>query len=234
MRPDVAAEHDAAAQRDDSRGLAQREIRIAPVMAAVDDLDSDRAGVDVFLAGPGRNAGMPGPLGLGHALHDPAVLQHDVVGGHLGSRRAETGDRALDVRHPRVVQQDHVGRAALVPLATIRRRDHVRGNRGIGGECLHVRVFPGRRERAVALRINSFGGKRHETLQNKRASNNTDSPDHYSFMTWLAQSHGTPLPQFCPGVCRVHHRLRAVRTRAAVGREIVQSHQRFLNAADRY
>src|ERR1700761_8684353 len=42
------------------------------------------------------------------------------------------------------------------------------------------------------------------TLQNKGANNNTDSPDHYSFMTGAAQSHGMPLPQFSPGVCGTH------------------------------
>ena len=174
-------------------------------MAAIDDLDADRTGVDVLLAGPGGDAGVPGALGLGHALHDAAVLQHDVVGGDLGAGGAKAGDRALDVGHAGVVQQDHVGRAALVPLAAIRRRDHVGGDRGIRGECLHVRVVPGRRERAVALRINSFGGQRHGTLQNRLASNNTKLNDHYPFMIAGTQLHGGRLPQFCRGVCRAHH-----------------------------
>jgi hypothetical protein len=81
----LAAEHDAAAQRDHGRGLAQRKIRIAPVMAAIDDLDADRAGIDVFLAGPGRDAGMPGALGFRDALHDTAVFQHDVMRGNVGA-----------------------------------------------------------------------------------------------------------------------------------------------------
>ena len=63
MRRNVAAEHDAAAQRDHGGDLAQRKIRIAPVVAAIDDLDADRAGIDVFLAGPQRRAGVPGALG---------------------------------------------------------------------------------------------------------------------------------------------------------------------------
>src|SRR6478609_1681263 len=79
VRRDLAAEHDAAAQRDHGGDLAQREVRIAPVMAAIDDLDADRTGIDVFLAGPGSDAGMPGALGFGDALHDAAVLEHDVV-----------------------------------------------------------------------------------------------------------------------------------------------------------
>ena len=109
MRGHVAAEHDAAAQRDHGGDLAQRKVRIAPVMAAIDDLDADRTGIDVFLAGPGRHAGMPGALGFGHALHDAAVLQHDVMGGNVGARRAQPRDRAFHVRHAGVVQHDHVG-----------------------------------------------------------------------------------------------------------------------------
>src|SRR6202022_4216850 len=74
----LAAEHDATAQRDHGGDLAQRKLRVAPVMAAIDDLDADRAGVDVFFAGPGCRAGVPGALGLRHALHDAAVFENDV------------------------------------------------------------------------------------------------------------------------------------------------------------
>src|ERR1700712_316668 len=99
MRWNVAAKHDAAAQRDHGRDLAQWKIRIAPIMATVDDFDSDRAGIDVLLAGPGRCAGMPGALALGYALHDAAVFQHDVMRGYVGSRGAKLGDRAFHIRH---------------------------------------------------------------------------------------------------------------------------------------
>src|SRR6266852_6451133 len=75
----LAAEHDAAAQRDHGGDLAQREFRIAPVMAAIDDLDADRTGIDVLFAGPGRYAGMPGAFGFRDALHDAAVFQNDVM-----------------------------------------------------------------------------------------------------------------------------------------------------------
>src|SRR5882762_8255507 len=50
--------------------MPRRKFRIAPVMAAIDDLDADRTGVDVLLARPRRDAGMPGAAGFGHALHD--------------------------------------------------------------------------------------------------------------------------------------------------------------------
>src|SRR4030081_224201 len=79
MRGHLAAEHDAAAQRDHGGDLAQRKFRVAPVMTAIGDLDADRTGIDVFLAGPGCYAGMPGALGFRDALHDAAVLQNDVM-----------------------------------------------------------------------------------------------------------------------------------------------------------
>ena len=129
MRRHLAAEHDAAAQRDHGGDLAQRKFRIAPVVAAIDDLDADRTGVDVLFAAPGRHAGMPGALGLRHALHDAAVLQHDVMRGDVGARGAELRDRALHVRHAGVVQHDHVGQAALAAVAVIRRRDDVGDDR---------------------------------------------------------------------------------------------------------
>lgn len=88
VRGHLAAEHDAAAQRDHGGDLAQRKIRIAPVVAAIDDFDADRAGIDVFFARPERLAGMPGALGLRYALHDAAVFQHDVMRRNVGTRRA--------------------------------------------------------------------------------------------------------------------------------------------------
>ena len=150
MRRHLAAQHDAPAQRDHGGDLAQRKIRIAPVMAAIDDLDADRTGVDVFLAGPDRHAGMPGALGLRHALHDAAVFQHDVMCRDVGAGRAQLRDRAFDIGHAGVVQHDHVGQPALVPVAIIHRRDDVGGDRGIRGKGLHVRVGPGKRDGADA------------------------------------------------------------------------------------
>ena len=85
---------------------------------------------------------MPGALGFRHALHDAAVFQHDVMRRDVGAGGAQPGDRAFDIGHAGVVQHDHVGQAALVAVAVIRRRDDVGSDRGIRGECLHVRVGP--------------------------------------------------------------------------------------------
>src|SRR5437879_4237216 len=79
MRRHLATEHDATAQRDHGGNLAQREFRIAPVMAAINNLDAYRTGIDVFFSRPGRHAGMPGAFGFRDALHDAAVFQNDVM-----------------------------------------------------------------------------------------------------------------------------------------------------------
>src|ERR1700681_652728 len=88
----LAAKHDAAAQRDHGGDLAQRIFRIAPVVAAIDDLDADRTGIDVFFAGPGSHAGMPGTLGFRDALHDTAIFEDDVVRGNVGAGGAKLRD----------------------------------------------------------------------------------------------------------------------------------------------
>ena len=57
---------------------------------------------------------MPGALGFRDALHDAAVFQHDVMRRYIGARRAKLRDRAFHIRHPGVVQHDHVGQPTLV------------------------------------------------------------------------------------------------------------------------
>ena len=163
MREHLAAEHDAAAQRDHGGDLAKRKVRIAPVMAGIDDLDADRAGIDVFLAGPAGNAGVPGALALGHALHDAAVLQHDVMRRDVSARGAELGDRAFHIRHAGVVQQDHVGEAPVVAVAIVHRRDDVGNDRGVGGKSFHICVGPGNGKGALTLRINTSRCERTRT-----------------------------------------------------------------------
>ncbi|MEH2585675.1 hypothetical protein V1281_007570 [Nitrobacteraceae bacterium AZCC 2161] len=88
-------------------------------MAAVDDLDADRTGIDVGLAGPMGDAGMPGALGFRHGLHDAAVFHDDVMRGDVGAGGAQPGDRALGIGHAGVVQHDHIGHEAIVALAEI-------------------------------------------------------------------------------------------------------------------
>src|SRR5450830_956618 len=56
----AAAGDDRFAERDHRRDLPQRKITIAEFVPRIDDLDADRARIDIGLAGPGRYAGMPG------------------------------------------------------------------------------------------------------------------------------------------------------------------------------
>ena len=49
----------------------------------------------------------------------------------------------------------HVGQPPPVAVAVVRRRDDVRGDRGIGSESLHFGVGPGDGEGALTLRINT-------------------------------------------------------------------------------
>ena len=75
---------------------------------------------------------MPGAALLRHALDDAAVLHHDVVGRDIGSRRAQVFDRGLALRHPGIMQHQHVDLGAAYALAKIRRRAHLGDEDGIG------------------------------------------------------------------------------------------------------
>src|SRR5258707_1026607 len=152
---------------------------------------------------------MPGALAFRHALHDAAVFQHDVMRGDIGAGGAELGDRAFHIRHAGVVQQDHVGQAALVAVAIVCRRDDVGSDRGIRGKSLHVRVGPGNGEGTLTLRINTSRRERtkgHEKTQTGQENGNTTSLKkirvYYSFPLSSAQSGGRPLVRILPECVR--------------------------------
>ena len=69
---------------------------------------------ELMSVSPAQNdcAGMPGAARFRHALHDVAVLHHDVMGGNLAQRRAQVLERKLGVAHAGVVQDQHVGLGA--------------------------------------------------------------------------------------------------------------------------
>ena len=102
--------------------------RIAEIVSGIDDLDADRAGVDVGLARPGRHAGVPGAARLRHELHDAAVLVDEVMARHPRLGVAQPIERRLGALHAGVVQQDDVG--VRRPRA---RRDWARGRRSRPG-----------------------------------------------------------------------------------------------------
>jgi hypothetical protein len=74
---------------------------------------------------------MEGALGFRHALHDAAVLEHDIVRRHLAFERAQTLEGGLAVEHPGVVEEDHVGLAPVAALAAIGRGNDIGDDRGI-------------------------------------------------------------------------------------------------------
>src|SRR5262249_28035922 len=61
---------------------------------------------------------------------DIAVLQHDVMCRHLACGIAKMVDRILIVRHPGIVQHDHIGCAAAPALVVIGRRPNLRDDGG--------------------------------------------------------------------------------------------------------
>jgi hypothetical protein len=106
---DVMALDDVAAQRDHGIDLGVRKIGIAEAVAAVADLDADRARIDVGLVFPARDAGVPGPARLWHELPDLAALVDDVMARHLGDRITQARQRCRRVRGAGVVEQQNVG-----------------------------------------------------------------------------------------------------------------------------
>src|SRR6266852_312090 len=125
VRPDKMPAHNVPAQSNHLPDLRLGKIRIAEIVPRIGDLDADRARVDVLLAFPAGNAGMPGAARLGHALNDAAVVVDEIMRGYAGLRiaadTAQTLERRLGAFHPGVVQHDHVRTPMTVPLAVVRR-----------------------------------------------------------------------------------------------------------------
>ena len=137
VRDRIAAGENALAQRDHRGDLAQRKRRIAVVVTGIADLDADGMRIDVGVAIPRRDAGVPRALALRHALDDAPVRKHDVVGRHLGVRIAQPRQRRLIVGHAGVVQQDHIRLHAILALIEIGRRNDVGDDERVGLEGGH-------------------------------------------------------------------------------------------------
>ena len=116
---------DAARQRRQGGHLRGRKTAIAEFMAGIDDLDADRARVDVAMAAPGRDAGVPGAAVLRHQAEDAAVLLDHVMRADFRRRVAHPRQRRVAGRHAGVVQHQHVdGRAAARVVVGGRAVDH--------------------------------------------------------------------------------------------------------------
>ena len=108
LRRDRIAGENIARQRDygvDLRGGKRREPEL---MAAIDDFDADRTGVDVGLSLPVATAGMPRAERFRHHLDDASVLMNDVVAGDLALRIAQPVLGTLPRFHAGVMQDNHV------------------------------------------------------------------------------------------------------------------------------
>src|SRR5262249_24638100 len=117
--------------------LPAREIRIAVVMAGIGDLDADRTGIDIGLAGPRRLSRMPGAPRLRHALDDTAVLENHVVGRHLARRQAQMAKGGFRVGHASIMQYQHVRLYAAPALAVVWRLSNLCDDAGFGLKLRH-------------------------------------------------------------------------------------------------
>ena len=70
---------DVSAERDDGIHLRARKIRVAVLVTRVLNFDADRMRIDIALAAPVRNTGMPGAHRFRHHLCNRAVVGDDVV-----------------------------------------------------------------------------------------------------------------------------------------------------------
>ena len=108
------------------------KVGIAAIMAGIVDLDADRGGVYVSLAGPDGLARVPGPHLLRHHLRDAALLVDGIVAGDLTLHAGQPVDGVSAGRHAGVVQQQDVGAQAAPPRAEVGRGDELAGKASVG------------------------------------------------------------------------------------------------------
>ena len=75
---------------------------------------------------------MPGAVALGDELDDASVLGDEIVRRNFGGRVDEQRERGVRRRHAGVVEDERVRPAVPPPLAEIRRRDELGGERAVG------------------------------------------------------------------------------------------------------
>src|SRR5580704_1265177 len=140
---DRVAGENAAAKGRYRRDLALWKIAVNEVVAGIGDLDADRAGIDIGVAGPARYPGVPGALALRHHLNDTAIFEDEIVRRHLARGSTQMLQRPGGVRHAGIVQHDHIRPATVLALAEIRRWHDVGNDAGIGlkNTTRHVRTL---------------------------------------------------------------------------------------------
>src|SRR5438552_4168590 len=101
---DFLAQDDVAAQHGDGFHLGGGKGTVAEFVAGIDDLDADRALVDVGMAAPTADAGMPGAAVLADQRIDRAVFLDDVMRTDSAGRIGEPPARFLTALHAGVMQ----------------------------------------------------------------------------------------------------------------------------------
>src|SRR4029079_8601851 len=119
-RNGVAAQ-DVEAKGLDRLHLRSGEIGIVEVVAGIMDLDADRAGIEVGLSRPAALPGMPGALRFCYDLRDPPFLVDQIVRRDLGLLAGQPIERSVGRLHTSVMQDEHVGGAAVGALVAIGR-----------------------------------------------------------------------------------------------------------------
>jgi hypothetical protein len=120
MGRDGMSAEDLRGQRLERLHLRLGKRPIAAGMAGIDQLDADRARVDVGGASPGADPRMPGPPLLRHQPIDRAVLIDAVMGAHPRRRIGHALQRRLGAQHVRIMQQQDVD-AAIGPRVLVGR-----------------------------------------------------------------------------------------------------------------
>ncbi len=112
----------AVTEFDHGGDLRIRKGAIAELVPGIDDLDPDRARVDVRLAAPVRNTRMPGAFVLFDMREDGSVLVHRVVRTHARGRIGKALHGSLAALHACIVHQQDVGHALANAVIEVGRR----------------------------------------------------------------------------------------------------------------
>ena len=150
----------------------------AALMAGIDDLDRRSSGIEIALAAPNADAGMPGALVFGARAARSGRSPRRNNGPRLGRRVAQQRQRAFGGRHAGVMQHDAVGPRIAAPLAVIGRGQDARDQRAVGIDApVMRRAHPPRKRKGPEGAPSENGGRgdRFNTRRGKRGCRNNRS-----------------------------------------------------------